>query len=128
MSYKKTWSYNDVADLISMYKSMPCLWEVNSPDYKDRNRRNECLDEMASRFSTSTCEITRKVHNLRSQFHSERQKLMKRKSIYGSHHRAVSKWPHFDSLRFLKKSITKRFREEYLVILKLILLCCHSFL
>lgn len=113
MDYKKAWTHSDVADLISMYRSMHCLWEVNSPDYKDRNKRNHCLEAMAVKFNTTPSEITRKIHNLRSQFHSERQKLLQRKSLYGSHHRCISKWPHFDSLRFLKKSITKCLRAEY---------------
>lgn len=117
MDYKKAWTHSDVADLISMYRSMHCLWEVNSPDYKDRNKRNHCLEAMAVKFNTTPSEITRKIHNLRSQFHSERQKLLQRKSLYGSHHRCISKWPHFDSLRFLKKSITKCLRAEYKVMI-----------
>uniref|UniRef100_A0A146KWA1 MADF domain-containing protein n=1 Tax=Lygus hesperus TaxID=30085 RepID=A0A146KWA1_LYGHE len=61
-------------------EALPELWDVSSNIYKDRNWRAVSTAALASEFATDTKEISRKLHNLRTQLNSELRRMRKRKS------------------------------------------------
>ncbi|KAG8224041.1 hypothetical protein J437_LFUL001118 [Ladona fulva] len=109
---KREWLATDVENLICAYKSRPCLWDINSLDFKDKYAKSKAINELAREFNTSTSEISRKIHNLRNQFNSEMKKTLQRFSGKGTAENNVSKWPHFQALMFLKSSVISREPRE----------------
>jgi len=107
MGDKKEWLKSEIDQLINMYHNKPELWDVKSKVYKDRVKKRDALDEIATIFETTVEEITRKIH-LRNQFNSEFKKTTKKKSGQGSDELYTSKWPHFKSLLFLQKGLICR--------------------
>jgi len=107
MGDKKEWLKSEIDQLINMYHNKPELWDVKSKVYKDRVKKRDALDEIATTFETVE-EITRKIHNLRNQFNSEFKKTTKKKSGQGSDELYTSKWPYFKSLLFLQKDLICR--------------------
>jgi len=105
MGDKKEWLKSEIDQLINMYHNKPELWDVKS---KDRVKKRDALDEIATTFETTVKEITRKIHNLRNQFNSEFKKTTKKKSGQGSDELYTSKWLYFKSLLFLQKGLICR--------------------
>jgi hypothetical protein len=68
---KKKWSDDDIWQLISLYEQIPMLWNVKSVQYRDRAKKQENLQIIATKLATTQGEVTRKLHNLRSQFMQE---------------------------------------------------------
>lgn len=97
---KKLWSMVETNQLISMYASRPELWNAKSKHYKNRIKKRQAFDEIAQTFSVTVDEIYRKMHNLRTQFNNELRKT-KRSTDQPVGEPYVSKWPYFDSLKFL---------------------------
>ncbi|PSN39260.1 hypothetical protein C0J52_18446 [Blattella germanica] len=58
-----------------MYKACVELWDVKSPGYKSRNKKINSTKELARHFQTTPAEITRKLHNMRSQMCHELKKI-----------------------------------------------------
>ena len=83
------------------------MWDVKSEQYKHRIARDEALSSIASHFNIPKIEISRKLHNIRSQYSNERTKL-RRLATSGSAATVSSKWQHFASLDFLGDSIEAR--------------------
>jgi len=108
MGDKKEWLKSEIDQLINMYHNKPELWDVKSKVYKDRMKKRDALDEIATTFETTVEEITRKIHNLRNQFNSEFKKTTKKKSGQGLDELYTSKWPYFKSLLFLQKGLICR--------------------
>ncbi|XP_055634451.1 uncharacterized protein LOC129774656 [Toxorhynchites rutilus septentrionalis] len=110
---KKEWMRAEIEKLIRMYKATPELWDCTSKYYKDRTRRTNALREMAHELRTNVDEVQRKIHNLRNQFNTEFKKTGTAKSGPNSDERYVSRWPYYNSLRFLQiKPISKPAREN----------------
>lgn len=97
------WSSENTLKLISLLKN-DCreLWDTKHPLNKGRTARNARHEFLAEVFQTTTDEISRKIHNLRAQFHSELRKIKRRQSggddwVVGGR----SSWEYFDALAFL---------------------------
>lgn len=119
---KREWQRTDVENLIKSYQTYDMLWDVKSDGYKNKALKRAAIQELSKQFGRSTDEITRKLHNLRSQFNSELKKLRTHTasggqttgtSGGGSGRRSrgnavavdngfVSKWPFFTQLHFLR--------------------------
>nr|CAH7745742.1 unnamed protein product [Callosobruchus chinensis] len=57
----------DTCLLIENFELYPGLWNVYTTEFKDRIKKQNALQKLADLFSTSTAEIQRKLHNLRTQ-------------------------------------------------------------
>ena len=56
-------------------------------------------------FSPTDEDVSKKIKNLRTQFMRERTKTRKSKSGEGAETVYITKWPHFQRLRFLEEFI-----------------------
>ena len=70
------WKREDVLSLIAAYREQPCLWNVKSQGYKDRNAKDIALkkvyNEMKIIDNNMTLEAMKtKIHTIRSQFKRE---------------------------------------------------------
>ncbi|KAJ8942302.1 hypothetical protein NQ314_010098 [Rhamnusium bicolor] len=102
---KKVWTNAEVKILISLYEENPILWDVRSATYRNRNKKQEMLELIATKLNTNVNEITRKLHNLRSQFMQEVKKLKIKKSGAGTDEVYISNWPYFSALKFMQRSV-----------------------
>ena len=101
----KIWSTNDVEKLITEYRDRPCLWNSRIEEYRNRNVRDVALNSLASIFETTEAEVMRKLHNLRSQYTSQKRRLRDVCSGSSGTTATTSKWQFFESLKFLSDSI-----------------------
>lgn len=108
--------------LITLYESYPCLYVVASPDYKNKNKRNEAISEITTSIQEITGvsftedEVRKKIHVLRTQFLKEVSNIKKclasgmaEESLYKSH-----LWC-FEQLKFLRESAPVRKGESNLL-------------
>nr|CAH7756583.1 unnamed protein product [Callosobruchus chinensis] len=72
---KLKWTREDTCLLIENFELYPELWNVHSAEFKDRIKKQHALQKLADLFNTSTAEIQRKLHNLRTQVNQEWRKI-----------------------------------------------------
>ncbi|CAB3234550.1 unnamed protein product [Arctia plantaginis] len=94
---KPYWNSDNTMKLIeTMEKECKELWDPKNPLNKDRNARHSKFEYLADMFETTPEEISRKVHNLRTQFNNELRKIKRRQVVR-------SGWEYFDALSFLMR-------------------------
>lgn len=97
------WGHEETVRLIELYaKECPELWDAKHLLYKDRTAKVLKQTFLANHFNTTTEEINRKIHNLRTQFNGELRKLKKRRKE--SKEEPQSRWEYFENLSFLQQS------------------------
>lgn len=84
----------------TLEKNCPELWNSKHAGYKDKIARQMKLEYLADMFGTTVEEISRKLHNLRSQYNNELRKIKKKQ---GEGAAAVSVWDYFEALAFLRQ-------------------------
>ncbi|XP_067004308.2 uncharacterized protein [Anabrus simplex] len=114
MSSSKTWSKEETMELVHMYECHKELWDVKSLGYKNRVKKLRATSVLANHFKTTRGEITRKLHNLRSQMWHELKKIKSRKSGDGSEEVYQSTWPYFDAMKFIISGVPSRPTAESL--------------
>ncbi|KAF2901330.1 hypothetical protein ILUMI_04856 [Ignelater luminosus] len=112
---KKIWSDADIKILISLYEENPLLWDVRFSNYRNRNKKQETLKLIATKLNTDSNEISRKLHNLGSQFMQEVKKLKIKKSGSGTDEIFISTWPYFSALKFIQRSVDNSDTTDNLV-------------
>lgn len=80
------WSRDFVIEFIEVYKGLPCLWKVTSPEYKDRDKKSHAYNVLLEKGREITPELTldgvkAKINTLRTQF---RKELTKVKAVSGT--------------------------------------------
>ncbi|XP_063360055.1 uncharacterized protein LOC134649262 [Cydia amplana] len=96
------WSSENTVKLIdTMERDCKELWDARHPMNKDRAARQAKLQYLALMFGTTVEEISRKIHNLRTQFNNELRKI-KRRQCGEERGAAASGWEYFDALCFLR--------------------------
>lgn len=78
------------------------LWNMKHPGYKNKSMKQLKYELLADIFGTTVEEITRKVHNLRTQFNNELRKIRKKQEVGEGGSAGGSNWEYFDALTFLK--------------------------
>ncbi|OWR50266.1 uncharacterized protein LOC116767690 [Danaus plexippus] len=97
------WTQENTLKLIEAFeKDCKELWDTKHPLNRDKNARHAKHEYLANMFETTSDEISRKLHNLRTQFNNELRKI-KRKQAGGEGERGNSGWEYFDSLAFLMR-------------------------
>jgi hypothetical protein len=78
-----------------MLERSPELWNTSSPlFYRDRTKKNAAVGKFAEHFQVPHVEITRKLHNLRTQMNNEDDVVF------------TSNWKFFNSLLFMMGGMT----------------------
>lgn len=96
--FKVHWNSENTMKLIeTMEKECKELWDTKNPLNKDRNARQARLEFLADIFGTTSEEMSRKIHNLRTQFNNELRKIKRRQVVR-------SGWEYFDALSFLMRA------------------------
>ncbi|KAJ2952619.1 hypothetical protein O0L34_g6944 [Tuta absoluta] len=109
---KMHWSSENTRKLIEiMERDCKELWDVKNSLIKDRKARQGKLEYLAVCFGTTSEEISRKIHNLRTQFNNELRKIKRRagegsSGVAGGGGGGVSGWEYFDALSFLLRAPT----------------------
>ena len=98
---QKSWTKSDVFLLISQWELYPELWNVKNKLYRNRIKKQNALKEIASNFNTTTNEVSRKLHNLRTQYHSEVRRIKCKKSGNGAEENNTSSWEFFSAMNFI---------------------------
>lgn len=92
------WTTDLVLELIKRFEEKPELWDFSSELYKNREKKQESLKEIADAMGTDVRTVDRKMRMLIGQY---RRELM----------RPSSKWFAFEKLSFLKaREIDERFQ------------------
>lgn len=104
---RPNWSSENTMKLIqTMEKDCQELWDSKHPLNRERTARQAKLEYLADIFGTTSEEISRKIHNLRTQFNTELRKIKRRLSTSQAEGNGVaaagSGWEYFDALSFLK--------------------------
>lgn len=104
------WNSENTIKLIKILeKDCKELWDVKNPLNKDRCARQAKLDYLADQFGTTSEEISRKIHNLRTQLNNELRKIKRRHAAAGNGEASGvggSGWEYFDALSFLLRAPT----------------------
>ena len=74
---EKTWSDEEVGDLIDLFESKPCLWNIHDPSYAKRDEKELAYSSTAEQFETTIQAIKAKLNGLRAQFGREMSKCLK---------------------------------------------------
>ena len=74
---KKSWSDEEVGDLIDLFESKPCLWNIHDPSYAKRDEKELAYSFIAEQFETTIQTIKAKLNGLRTQFGREMSKCLK---------------------------------------------------
>ncbi|KAL1516657.1 hypothetical protein ABEB36_000540 [Hypothenemus hampei] len=97
MAQIKCWSEEETFSLISYWKMYPELWNVNNINYRNRAKKENALKELAAKFDTIESEISRKLHNLRTQFHQGKRRKKTNKD--GDEYQIT--WKFYDAMKFI---------------------------
>lgn len=97
------WTEPNTRKLISMYKQCPELWNAKHSKNNKVNREAK-IAMFAKVFNTTTDEISRKLHNLRTQFSHQLRKIKKRMAQQDNGGVVTVAWDYFEDLSFLVPS------------------------
>nr|XP_034840530.1 uncharacterized protein LOC117996565 [Maniola hyperantus] len=101
-SKRVQWTSENTMKLIEIFeKECRELWDSKHVLNKDRSTRQARLEYLAGVFGTNSEEISRKLHNLRTQFNNELRKIKRRAAGGESSSGVSSGWDYFESLLFL---------------------------
>jgi hypothetical protein len=78
MAQSVVWTTEKTKSLIEMLEESPELWDTSSPLYGDRPKKNVAVGKFAEHFQIPHVEITKKLHNLRTQMNNEVRKIKKK--------------------------------------------------
>ncbi|CAG9783602.1 unnamed protein product [Diatraea saccharalis] len=103
---KMNWTSENTRKLIEVLeKDCKELWDSKHPLHRDRWARQTKNEYLANIFGTTPEEISRKIHNLRTQLNNELRKIKRRQSGGGEGSGSGgSGWEYFDALSFLLRS------------------------
>ncbi|XP_045775422.1 uncharacterized protein LOC123874229 [Maniola jurtina] len=96
------WDDSAVLLLIEKYQENELLWNPRHMDFKNRNKRNDAVRDIASVFNIASTEIERKLKNLSSHYFREKRKFEESKrSGSGRDDVQLPKWFAYKALSFL---------------------------
>jgi len=73
------WSQDKTLELIELYRLRPILWNCKLNDYKNRNKRQDTFNEIATLMNIDKDEVERKIKNLSSHFARESKRVREEK-------------------------------------------------
>ena len=98
------WPRQQTNVLIELMQLHPCLWQVKSTEYRDRDKKRNALQSIRNQLNSNVTEdiISRKIVTLRGQYRREMRSLLQSsRSGAGSDDLYVPKLWCFSSLKFL---------------------------
>ena len=82
MSDIRAWSREFLTEFIELYKSLPCLWQVKSKEYSNKDKRNQAYAELIIKCkevdrNVNKEFVTKKINSLRTVYRKELSKVKK---------------------------------------------------
>lgn len=103
------WTNAKVCELIELYRDRPVLWDCRLKEYKDRNKKQDALQEIADTFGVDKQVVEKKIKNLVCHFLREiKRERDSSKSGAGNSDVYKSKWFCFNNMLFLKDRNTPK--------------------
>ena len=99
---KRRWSDDEIENLIDLYESKPCLWDIFCKEYSKRDMKEKAMNEICEELSVSVDEAKQKWMSLRAQFGRELKNSNKHKSGQSTDELYVSQWIFYDKMQFLQ--------------------------
>ena len=112
-----SWNYNqNTADgrltdslkteIILAFRDFPSLWNTSLAIYKDKQKKTEDTQVLASRFRMFVDELKKLLHSLRTSMTREIKRMRENKGF-------VSRWKFFKDMEYLKDEIVKSIDEKH---------------
>lgn len=102
ISLKVEWSRQQIVDLIDMYETEDCLWNVRSRDYKNSLKKHDALLKIANAFARNKECVEKKLRSLVVAYRREKRKIVSSKtSGSGADAAYHSTWFAYPLLQFL---------------------------
>lgn len=113
------WRENMVEVLISFWEAEELLYNVNHPDYHNKDKRKDAVERISARLceygfnpAPSGNAITEKINSLRIYYVAQKNKLEhSRMSGTSDPDSFKVKWKYFESLQFLNDNVTPRYNH-----------------
>ena len=103
------WGREEVLTLIELYCANSCLWDLEDPNYKNRELKREAVLSIAGQLSRDVLEVEKKMHGLRTQFNREHKRYQKQLLLNGRlRHVQKPTWFAYEPLEFVAKCISPR--------------------
>lgn len=68
------WNTESTLKLIESFHALPCLWDIQTKEYKNRNKKTDAYTTLAEEFNVTATEIEKKLHALKVQFRREHKR------------------------------------------------------
>ncbi|CAK1601290.1 unnamed protein product [Parnassius mnemosyne] len=94
------WSNDKIMQLIELFQSKSLLWDSSIKAYKDRNKKNDALEEISQALNIPKKDVKNKIHVLRTQFTREKKNMSAKKTT-GRGAIEKCKWIYYEPLEFL---------------------------
>ena len=92
-------------EIILAFKDFPSLWNTSLAIYKDKQKKTEDTQVLASRFRMPVDELKKLLHSLRTSMTREIKRMRENKGF-------VSRWKFFKDMEYLKDEIVKSIDEK----------------
>ncbi|KAF5304268.1 hypothetical protein FQA39_LY09795 [Lamprigera yunnana] len=103
------WTNAKVCELIELYRNRPVLWDCRLKEYKDRNKKQDALQEIADTFGVDKQVVEKKIKNVVCHFLREiKRERDSSKPGAGNSDVYKSKWFCFNNMLFLKDRNTPK--------------------
>lgn len=114
MSNEKEWTQDEILKLINLIQQNENIWNPAHSQYKNRIRRTDSINKIASILGISQQEVDRKWKTIQSQFRREQNKVKNKKSGAGTDENYISAWRFYKPLSFLSdRNKPKTTRDTY---------------
>lgn len=103
-----------IIDCLKVYKSLPALWDAQSPEYRKKDKKNEAYEILVDKFreryaNINRKDVTKKINALRTNFRKE----LKRMRQEG---RKNSELWYFDEIKFLKDEAATKEEVNFIAV------------
>ena len=95
------WSSEKTLDFIEEYRKYTVLWHSVDKNYKNREERRSALQVLGEKYSLDSKSILNKIKSLRSYFHREHSKVLKKKSGSSADEIYRSSWFAYKHMLFI---------------------------
>ena len=102
------WDREKTVELIDKYRNEECLWNVRSTLYKDKKRKQDAWNNLATEFGVPVAEVQSKIRNLKVQWNAEKKVEKSMRSGASNSEIHIPKWFAYKPLMFLVDVVERR--------------------
>ena len=101
----KKWTDDEVQDLTELLKEKPCLLDIFSNEYTEREVKESAYAELVEHFDSSSAIVKAKINALTAQLGGGMAKESKTTSGQATDEKYVSKWIFYEQLKFSRPAM-----------------------